>query len=347
MSFFGRLLHSTKKESLVLIDISASSVAGGYAHYDGNAKPMLLFSRRLPIEVQGSEPHEKAMLRALEQLSTILTKEGAPVLLRQTGSGSADAILVSIDAPWQSTNVRTELLERKTPFTFTKSMVTTAIENTSVATPGKILADKSIIGMILNGYETRDPYGKKAHRASIIVLTSLIDEQVSQSIVAMLRHIFHTHNILSIASSSLRYQTMRVVFPHERSAIILDAMGSLLSISLMRRRLLVAVTEVAESIPIKDVELMVQKIVDEFTELAKRYPLPRTIFLLDQEANADALNKTLNAARLAGLWLTDNPPTIVSVLPSHLTDFVQQTAPTPPDLSVLLMALYWQHRAST
>jgi hypothetical protein len=346
MSFLGRLFHSTKKESLVLIDISAGSVAGGYAYYAGNAKPALVFSRRLPIEIQGDEPHEKAMLRALEELGAVLIREGAPALLRQTGSGSADAVLVSIDAPWQSTNVRTEVLERKTPFTFTKAMVTTAIEKTSVATPGKILADESIIGIILNGYETREPYGRKAHRASIIVLTSLIDEQISKSIVTTLRHLFHTHNILSIASSSLRYQTMHVVFPHERSAIILDAMGSLLSISLMRRRLLVAVTEITENIPIKDVELLVQKIVDEFTELAKRYPLPRTIFLLDQEANADALDKTLNAAKLAGLWLTDNPPTIVSVLPTHLTDFVQQPATVHPDLPILLMALYWQHRAT-
>ncbi|MFM2331171.1 MAG: hypothetical protein RLZZ26_678 [Candidatus Parcubacteria bacterium] len=345
MSFLGGLFHSTKKESLVLIEISASSVAGGYAYYVGNAKPVLVFSRRLPIEIQGDEPHEKAMLRALEELGSILIKEGAPALLRQTGSGSAGTVLVSIDAPWQATSVRTEVLERKTPFTFTKAMVTTAIEKTAVATPGKILADESIIGIILNGYETRQPYGRRVHRASIIVLTSLIDEQVSKSIVTTLRHLFHTHNILSIASSSLRYQTMRVVFPHERSALILDAMGSLLSISLMRRRLLVAVTEVAESIPVKDVDLLVQKIIDEFTELAKRYPLPRTIFLLDQGTNGNALDKTLNATKLAGLWLTDNPPTIVSVAPSNLTDFVQQAATTAPDLSLLMMALYWQHRA--
>jgi hypothetical protein len=344
MSFLSGLFSPAETESLVLIDISAGSVAGAYVHYKEGAKPMVLFTRRLPIEIKGEEPHERAMLRALQILGEILVREGAPALARFAGSGSAHTVLVSVDAPWQKTNVRTEVLERKTPFTFTKAMVATAIEKTSVTVPGKILADESIIGTILNGYETRQPYGKKAHRASIIVLTSLIDERVSASIVTELRSLFHTKNILSIASSSLRYQAMRIAFPHERSALILDAMGPLLSISLIRRRLLVAVTEVAESIPIKETALLVQKIVDEFTELAKRFPLPRTIFLLDQEADAIALEKALNAAKLAGLWLSDNPPTIVSVFANHVSEFVQQSAPTPPDLSLLLMALYWQHR---
>ncbi len=346
MSFFSRLFHSTKKESLVLIDISASSVAGAYVHCKEGEIPALLYTRRLPIEVRGDEPHERAMLRALDVLGAALIRDGAPALARYAGSGSADAILVSIDAPWQETKVRTEVLERKNPFTFTRAMVTTAIEKTSVPTPGKLLADESIIGTILNGYETRQPYGKRARRASIIVLTSLIDEKVSESIVTSLRSLFHTRNVLSIAGSSLRYQAMRTAFPHERSALILDTIGSLLSISLVRRGLLVAVTEVKENIPVKDTDPLVQKIVDEFTELAKRFPLPRTIFLLDREEDAPSLEKALNAAKLAGLWLSDNPPTIVSVSASHISEFVHQTTPASADLPLLLMALYWQHRSS-
>ena len=112
----------------------------------------------------------------------------------------------------------------------------------------------------------------------------------------------------------------------------------------MRRGLLVAVTEVSESASAQDTGALVQEIVDELTELAKRFPLPRTIFLLQEEKDASVLEKSLNAAKLAGLWLSDNPPTIVSVFPNHITEFVKQVATTPPDLSLLLMALYWQHR---
>ncbi|NNM84086.1 hypothetical protein HKL94_02640 [Candidatus Parcubacteria bacterium] len=345
MSLLNKWFHPTKKESLVFIDIGAGSVAGAYANFREDGTPTLLYTRRLPIEVRGDEPHERAMLRALDVLGAALIHDGAPALARYTGSGSADAVLVSIDAPWQETRVRTEVFERKTPFTFTKAMVTTAIEKTSASAPGKLLADESIIGTTLNGYETHKPYGKKARRASIIVLTSLIEENVSESIVTSLRSLFHTKKVLSIAGSSLRYQAMRAVFPHERSALILDTIGSLLSISLVRRGLLVAVTEVKENVSVKNTGPLVQKIVDEFTELAKRFPLPRTIFLLDKEEDASSLEKALNAAKLAGLWLSDNPPTIVSVSANHISEFVHQTTPASADLPLLLMVLYWQHRS--
>lgn len=346
MSFFSRLFRSVRAESVVLIDISAGSVAGAYAYYTEGEAPSLLYTRRLPIEIRAGEEHERAMLRALEVLGSVLIREGAPVLSRHAGKGSANTVLVSVDAPWQETKVRTELLERKTPFTFTKGMVAMALEKTSVTAPGKLLADESIIGTILNGYETRNPYGRKVKRAAIVTLTSLIDESISKGIVTALRSLFHTTHILSIAGSSLRYQAMRVAFPHERSALILDAIGPLLSISLVRKSFLVAVTEMTEGISIADADSWVQRIVNELTELAKRYPLPRTIFLLSREQDAPLLEKALNAAKVGGLWLSDNPPKVVPVLASHVIGLVRQETAAPPDLPLLLMALYWQHRPS-
>jgi len=348
MSIFSKIFNPTRAESAVLIDISASSVAGAYARYTEGETPTLLYTHRLPIEIRDSgEPHERALLRALEVLGSILIREGAPILARHTGSGSADVVLVSVGAPWQETNVRTEHFERKTPFVFTRGMVATALEKMAVTAPGKILADESIIGTILNGYGTREPYGKEVYRASVIILTSFIDANISEGIVATLRSLFHTTNILSIAGSSLRYQAMRIAFPHERDALILDATGPLISIALVRKDLLVAVTEVPDTVGTKDtIDLWVQKVMNEFTELAKRYPLPRTIFLLAQEQHASSLEQALNAAKLGGLWLSDNPPKIVSVLASHIVGGVRQMTTASPDLSMLLMALYYQHCTS-
>lgn len=347
MNFFGNIFNPVRAESVALIDISANSVAGAYARYTEGETPTLLYTRRLPIEIRdGGEPHERALLRTLEILGSMLIREGAPILARHTGSGSADAVLVSVGAPWQETGVRTEHFERKTPFVFTRGMVAAALEKMSITAPGKLLADESIIGTILNGYETREPYGKEVYRASVIILTSFIDANVSESIVATLRGLFHTTHILSIAGSSLRYQALRIAFPHERDALILDATGPLISIALVRRDLLVAVIEVPDTAGADTTDSWVQKAMNEFTELAKRYPLPRTIFLLAQEQHISSLEQALGAAQIGGLWLSDNPPKIVSLLASHFVGLVQQATENSPDLPILLMALYYQHRSS-
>jgi hypothetical protein len=341
MNFFTNFFRGTSAKSAIFIDISADSVAGAYAHYKEGELPVLLYTRRYPIEIRKDEPHERAMLRALEILGSTLIREGAPALLRATGSGRTDTILVSIDAPWQKTSVRTERFEKKTSFVFTKNMVATALEKTSVVPPGKFLADESIIGTILNGYEMRNPYGEKVHRAEIIILTSFIDEKVARGIATLMQNLYHVERILLISGSSLRYQAMLKVFPHERDALILDAAGSLTSIALVRKGFLVAVVEVPSKYSTAS---WAEHIGSELATLAQQYPLPRTIFLLAREPEIAFLQEKLSAADMSKFWLSDNPPKIVGVLSSHLAGLTRQTTTTPPDLQLLLMALFGKNR---
>ncbi|MCX6787047.1 MAG: hypothetical protein NTY93_00795 [Candidatus Kaiserbacteria bacterium] len=281
MAFFNKLFRKKKRvESVVLIDIAADSVAGAYACFSEGETPALLYAKRLSMEMRESEPHEHAIMQALGTLGNELIREGAPALIRATGSGSANTILVSIDTPWQETNVRIENFERGNSFIFTKSIVAAALENTSVVPHGKTLADESILSTILNGYETRDPYERKIRRASVTVLTSFIEKNIFDAIVSAFRSIFHTKHILMIAGSSLRYQAMRAAFPHERNP------------------------------------------------------------------DVSSLKQALEAADSGKLWIPGYPPKVISVLASHISSSVRQTTTTPPDLQLLLMALYFQHRAS-
>lgn len=343
MSFFKNFIHSKKySESVVLIDIAADSVAGAYAHYTEGEMPVLLYTRRLPIEVRTDEPQERAMLRALLILGNELIREGAPILMRATGSGNAENILVSVDTPWQETKVRTENFEREAPFVFTKSIVTTALEKMRIVPPEKFIADESIIGTILNGYETHFPYGEKVRRASLIIMTTFIDKNISDAIICALRGLYHTKHILPIAGNSLRYQTMRSVFPHERDMLILDATGPRVSIALIRKSLFVALAEAPQVVSDQSWTEVVN---NEFCELAKQYSLPRTIFLLARESEMRSLQQMLATMNFKSLWLSDNPPKIVPVLASHIVNSVRQATTTPSDLQLLLMALYYSHRA--
>jgi len=338
MSFITSLFrHKKHSESAVLIDISADSVAGAYAHYIEGDISTLLYALRLPVEARENEPREQAMLRAFNILGAELLREGAPILLRATGSGRSDAIIVSIDAPWQETRMRSEHFERKNPFAFTESMVITALKETSVVPPKKILADECIIGTVLNGYETLSPYGKMAHSASVIVLTSFVDTHVAEGIAVAVKNLYHTKKIRFIAGSSLRYQAMCKAFPHEHDALILDAIGPLTSIALVHKNLFSALAEVPATAAVNS---WMRAVMDKFSELAGQYPLPRTIFLLANESSVPNLRQALSSANFSPLWLSDNPPKIIPVLASHFTGLVRQATSSSPDLRLLLMALY-------
>lgn len=342
MSFLSNLFNREKKtESVVLIDIGASSIAGAYARYSEGELPAVLYTRRVPIEIRVDEPLEQAMLRALLVLGNDLIREGAPVLARATGSGSASKILVAIDAPWQETTVRTENFEAEEPFVFTKSLVAKRLAETNAAPSDKLFADESIIGTILNGYETKNPYDRKVHRASIVVLTSLVERKVADDVTATLRSLFHITAIFPIAGNSLRYQTMREVFPHERDIIILDATdGSLISIALVRKGIFVTMVQIPTP---AEKKAWMTAVTNALTEISKQYPLPRAIFLLAHEPEILTLREMLDAANFGSLWLSDNPPKIISVLKNQLSGLIQQKTTNPADIVLLFMVLFFQN----
>ncbi len=328
----------------MLVDIGATAVAGAYVRYEGDELPNILYTRRAPIEMHDGETHEHGMFRALETLGNDILREGSPVLYRATGSGTANFILVSVDAPWQETTIRTESFEEKEPFFLTRSLVTKRLGETDVTPTEQILADESVVGAIVNGYETNNPYGKKIDRASIIVLTSRINKRTAHSIIEILRRTFHTKHIMPIAGSSLRYQTIRTIFPHEKNMLILDATSTTLaSISLIRNGFFVMMSQAASG----ESPSWTDSFSKEITEIAAEYPLPRAIFLLARGSDIETVRANLASANLEKLWLSDNPPTVVSILGTQLSIWVKQTTPEPADTILLLMAVYYQHRLPT
>lgn len=343
MNFFRGIFNPIRTESVVLIDIGIDSVAGAHAHFKEGETPVLLYARRVPISIREGEQSESAMLRAFEELGSLLISEGAPILARVTGSGKSDAILVSVDSFWQQTSVRTEQFERQDAFVFTEHMASEALQKSRVVPNGKISTDESIIGAILNGYETRNPYGKKTHRANLIVLASIMNESITKNMASVLRKLYHTDHTMLISGSSLRYQAMRMIFPHEGNALFVDGMGAITSIALVHNDLFSVLAEMPND-NVSDDE-WAQKITEEFTKLKEQYPLPRTVFLLTSETKTASLQKLLNTSNLNALWFSNNPPKIIQISVDTIAGFVRQTTPSLPDLRLLFMTLFWQRNS--
>jgi hypothetical protein len=342
MSFVTSILKRERKENVVLIDIGARAVAGACVRYVGEEAPVVIYATHLPIEIQEGEDHSRAMLRALDHLAQTLTKEGVPALIRATKTGAVAQVLVSIDAPWQDTAIHSEEISRDGDFTFTKKLVTDAVTKVSPLEEGQVYTDASVVGTILNGYEVREPYGKRAHHAIIIILTSRMDTQVLRTLRESLAPLAKGSGSV-IAGTSLRYQAMRAAFPHESEILIVDATSSLPEVALVRKGFLVAVSETPENDTTAEVGTA-KDFTRGFETLAKSYPLPRTIFLIARSNNMEEAQKALESVNFSSVWLSDNPPNIVPVATSHLAPLVRQLATVASDLPLLLMALYYQHR---
>jgi len=336
------LIHRGRHETVALIDIGANSIAGALARYTDTALPTIVYASRLPIEIQANEEHSAAMLRALEMLGNTLAQEGVPALVRATGRHTINTVLVSIDSPWQETVAHTVPAGNGGGFVFTKKLVTDAVQKVSAPKPGRVFTDVSVIGTILNGYSIRNPYGKRARTALIIVLTSSIDAKAVDGVNLIFERLFTGKRVVIIAGTSLRYQAVRVAFPHEHEALVIDATGPLPEIALIRNNFLVGVSETPESLASAG-GVRAEDFMRCFADLAKSYPLPRTIFLLARDSELDAVLKTLDSVNFSTLWFSDTKPKIIPLLTKHLAGLVQQKTTLAPDLPLLLMALYYRY----
>lgn len=237
--------NSKSRSSVVLIDIGSSSVGGAYAHYEDGKPVAMYYSVRQDIEQRTTESANEdigtAMLRTLEAVCTELIEKGAPTLRRETGSGHAASVVVSVAAPWQETKVRTETIAPGKSFVFTRSLLSEVVSSHEQIPEGRVRSGESVIATILNGYEIRNPIGMRAKRAEVVILSSTLDSQITKEIQKRVRHFYHTHNITFAAFAPIAYAVMRELYPHEKDFLVLDVSGEGTDLAFVKNGLLVDV----------------------------------------------------------------------------------------------------------
>lgn len=333
MSLLGGIFSGRHARAAILADIGPRSVAGAFV-LATSAGARMVYAKRLPVEARADESREAATSRALAILGEALVREGAPALQRAGGANARD-ILIAVDSPWQELRLHTERFEKKVPFSFSSRMLSLAREKARAEVPeGLAYADDSVLATTLNGYDTKRPLGKEAHRAEVIVLASFLNQSVVQSLHDAFASLFHTRAVKTIASGSLRYQAMRAAFPFEENALIVDSLGERTTIFHIRSGMLSGLSETEDGAP------WGQGVVTHLAELAKLNPLPRTIFLLASAADGPGKQQELASAGLASLWLADSAPRVVSVSAGQAAGPVA-LGDTLADMPLGLMARFW------
>jgi hypothetical protein len=340
MSFFSEWFQKKTTETQLLIDIGADSVGGAYVISKAGAAPRVVYAKRIPIEVRQDETILASVLRALGALGDLLTREGAPLLTRELGSGRVAITLVCIDSPWETVTVRSEKIERTQPFIFTRAVLQAALAKSAEVPQGKVLADQLLIGTVLDGYEIKNPIGKRVSRVNVLVLSAAIEEDVVVQVSTVLRKFSHSRDIRFVSAAGVRYQAFRTIFPHEEDYLAIDAVSTTLAIMLVRRKLLVAFEQGNIVAGDSNIDPWLQILQQNLEAITKRYPLPRTFFLIALESARDDLKMKLEKAPIGLLRLSNESPSIIAITPAHLTDHIQLLPGADTDLEMELMAIF-------
>jgi hypothetical protein len=370
MGLFGKS-GKTDSKPVALLDIGSGSV-GGALFTRGSGKPVIHYTTRVPIERHGDELITLAMLRALEEAGKDLIERGAPALRRAAGRGHVGDVLISVAPPWQETSVRTERVEEKQPFAFTRTLMDEIVAKTAEIDKDRVSSGESVIATILNGYETSRPFGKRVNMADIIVLSSTLPATVATSVEEIARQTFHTAHHRFAAFAAIAYAVFRDIFPHEKDYLIFDIAGEVTDIAFVKSGHLTAVlaapvgvhhlTEAGVTSLSPDIEAKtggvhikrvkgspsgsnrdewLANVMDVLRSFSETHALPRKLFMLADDDVRDYLKGVLDDATLRTLWLSDEPLTIIPITAAQLTPFTAFGPDAPADVFLSMLALFY------
>lgn len=368
MSFFG---SRPKAQSVLLIDIASSSIAGAYARVVKGGPAIVFYSTRLQIP-EGSGPASSThMLRTLDALLLDLQKNGAPLLRRRTGSGSVQDVYVHVGAPWQHTDIRVITFKEEKPFIFSEQYYDKAKKSIEVP-PESFHLEQSIVGTVINGYTTANPLGKKALRAEVIVLDSVMDAELAKLVRASLQSFSPFHTLQFVSLSTLVAHALSYAFPHEKDywslrvtesatelffvkngfprmyASIPSGLGAFARVAKERgfqsfpdggNALDVAQNQALDTKLADVARRFTSAIIQRLYEYTNAQALPRTLFLVTDSEAAPFIQKTLDVPDMHALWLSDDPLAVLSLETKHFKGTIGYELGAEEDSLLSLLAL--------
>ena len=362
-------LFGTKRAaSAVVIDIGSTSIGGAYVRFPGSASPVVDFTLRMPIEAPGDGTRPDVYLqRALHTLVSALIETGLPAFARQ-GGHHPDRVYVSVGAPWQETNMETETIAHEKPFTFTQGMLAQALSRHADLMKGRRVLHKEIVATLLNGYETPEPVGKRASRAEILTLSSLMDSELMSLITTEVKRLMPTGGVLIAPFQSLAYAVLRSQYPYEKEFVLMRVSGEVTSLLFTSRGLVTHAAQVP--VGLKDIEGLLdaqmrilpvngrppvpmaqaasadigrawmEGVKTGLKEYTERHALPRIMYLVAPEFASASLKRLMDTPDLRALWLSDEPLTVIPVISRLLSSLIQHQGEAEPDVMLDLIVLF-------
>lgn len=237
--FFKMSIFSSHKPKIaVIIDIGSSSVGAAAVLLFPEKKPRVFYSVREEMHFQEHFVFERFASSMLQTLEKILAKVSAVEL----PAHSEQVFSCFLASPWYAS--QTIQLEKRfrDPTAFNEDTLDELqkkeikdFQRREIEKIGRdaIILETKIIQTKLNGYETDDPFGKKAMEAEVAIYASISSEKIVKAINDRIKRAFPVCTPQFHSFSLASFSAMRDLF-HEKNFLFMDIAGEVSDLSIVR-----------------------------------------------------------------------------------------------------------------
>lgn len=241
MSFlFG---NKNKQEIVAVIDIGSGRVGGALVAISGNEKPKILFTTQKTIAADHDLDIGKfagAMQKSLQYAVADLT--GAKL-------GKVNRIVCFLSSPWYVSQTRDIRYSKNTPFVFNQKLLDELVTKEIKLFEGDHLQkytgrgepriiESKITQILLHGYKTDDPFGKKVKEIDISAYISISPAPIIDLIERELFRAFHLSKVHFATFLFSSYAVARDLFPDKEDFILIDVGSELTDIAIVKSDML-------------------------------------------------------------------------------------------------------------
>ena len=234
MGFFSRF----KKEQIVAVfDIGSGSIGGAMIIISPNKKPKIISSFRKSFKIRefvSNEFLKKEMLSNLEEVAKFLQKDIHAV---------PEKVYAFMSSPWARGSLRTIKRSRKEGFVFTEKYAKDLVEDEiqKFKKENKELdeiIDKRVVKVLLNGYESQKPNGKRVKDSEIQVFLSLSSEEMVNQVEDVIMKTYH-QKIKFTSQMFADFVVVRDIFEDVNNFITLNIDEEVTEVSVLQNDFLV------------------------------------------------------------------------------------------------------------
>ena len=231
---------------VIVFDIGSASIGGAFVSVDKGKNPEIIFATRRAIPFQEKLNFQRfleSMIKTLEEMFVAMQKAGGGVRVDQ-----AFCVLAS---PWYASQTRLVHYNQEVPFVVTEKGLAKLIQkeielfrDSKLFVRSKVgdvvpeIMESKNIQMKLNGYEVRNPFGKKTSELEIALYISMIPANIHRSISESIRKFWHVPDVHFSSFSFTTFDVIRDIFTEESSLLFMDISGEVTDISLAKDNVL-------------------------------------------------------------------------------------------------------------
>lgn len=230
--------EKNKSKKIILFDFRSSSVAASIISTNQETSvPKILFVRREHYYFTEAPKADEFINRAHVALKKLI-KEVHSFKTTDSDLNHATAeIHVLYGSPWYTPDFIDIHYQQDKDFVFKRELLAKILKNATKDLESKVdgeIIEKNVASILVNGYETDEPFNKKTKDIKMSFYLSHIAEKTKNDIEEIIKNNFHTMEIQNHSHASVLYSFLKQNIPSSNNYLLLDISGEITEITVIR-----------------------------------------------------------------------------------------------------------------